>query len=222
MFGRSAVALMVICCMGVAAGDALAGGAIPNGDFSQKFKKWTRTTDGGDLFRLKKTDGSLSGPSTCSVVEDLPAARSVWSPFSDHCGNPGRITLYRTLKVPSKANRLKMWIYHYNVGAPYEFDGSWASKDDQYYSVDILKKNAGFDTSNPNKVIRNVFAPEIPLRPRAKRGDPAPPDEMPWTKFVTSIPKKYRGGKIKVRLITSVNEAPILAGIDDLKFLLKK
>lgn len=221
---RISVAMIVVAmAMTVTVGAASAG--IKNGNFKQgDFSKWKTSTEGGQIWRLYDQSRNYLPPFAGAPIpwfDILPDPLSRYSPAIDQFANAGTSSLYRKIKLPKRALKLSLWFYYYNRAAQFNFGTSWSDPANQFLSIDILDRKAAVDTSDPEDVIHNLFAPdEGPVDRRA--GVASPQANRGWNKAEWRIPKRYRGKRVQLREIVSVFTAGMPTGIDDVRIKRKK
>lgn len=213
-------ALAVALTLALGVGTAAAGSGVKNGNFKQgTFSKWKTQTSGDQVWRLY--NGAFIPPLNYDpgdFFDFLPEARSKYSPVIDQFSNPGTSNLYRKLKLSKRAKKLVLYFYYDNFTNQFNFGGDWFSSENQYFSIDVLKRNVLPNTSIPRDIIHTLYAPqEGPTTVRA-----ASPQVKDWTKASWKVPKRYRGKKVQLREIVSVFDAPIQTGIDDVKIKKKR
>ncbi len=184
--------LATVLIAGIATAGVAEGAKVKNGNFEKgTFKNWkTKTTASGlmrhglvspNRWRLytKKTRTITTGAKTSfprggSPGITLPKPKGKYSPVIDMTG-PGHNVLYRTLKVPSNAETLKLKAYWHNDAGEWHFGGSFLepSEGDQYFSIDLLDAKADPESTKKSDVLGNLYSPKTkPFKP-PKRHEPA-------------------------------------------------
>lgn len=155
-----------------------------------------------------------------SFFDGLPGPRSKYSPVIDQYNGAGTSAIYRKIRLPKKAKRLSLYFYYENFATQFNFGGDWDSTENQHFSIDVLKKRAPADTSNPRHIIETLFEPDAGPVMRGQAA--ASPQMMGWTKAKWKVKKRYRDSKVQLRQIVSVFRAPLQTGIDDVTVKKKK
>ena len=225
-----------VLLIGMTTAGSAQGAQVKNGNFEKgNFKNWeTRNSDAGTLKRgmissnrwrlytkktrsVGKTISSLAYARGGSPGIRLPKPKGKYSPFIDMNG-PGHNVLYRTLKVPSNAETLKLKAFWHNDAGEWHFGGSFLNPTDgdQYFSIDLLDRKADPESAKKGDVLENIYSP------KPKPFNPDPPRAS--SKFVSSWKgykanvKKYRGDKVTLRLVEVDTLSFNYVGIDNVKF----
>jgi hypothetical protein len=212
----AAIALVMILTLTVGA----ASGGVKNGNFKRgDFSKWKTSTDGGQIWRLYDRGRNYMPPFEGAPIpwfDILPDPLSRYSPVIDQFANAGTSSLYRKIKLPKRARKLTLWFYYFNRAGEFEFGADWSDPTNQFLSIDVLRRKAPADTSNPGDVIHNLFAPdEGPVDPPPAAASPQA--NRGWNRAEWRIRKRYRGKRVQLREIVSVFAAGMPTGIDDVR-----
>ena len=120
---------------------------------------------------------------------------------------PGRFILYRDVALDGRY-RLRMTIFYVNAGT---FSAAPTSSrntitEEQQYRIDLVSPAAPLDSVARDHVLATIF--------EAKPGDP--PRRQPTE--VTFDLSPWNGQTVRLRLAVGENQAPLRAGVDDIRF----
>lgn len=120
---------------------------------------------------------------------------------------PGRFILYRDVRLDANY-RLHLSMFYVNAG---RFSGATITNrntisDEQQYRIDIVNPSAPVDSVVPEHVLAIVF--------QAKPDDPA---RKPPTELIVDL-SKWAGQTVRLRVAVGENQAPLRAGIDNVRF----
>lgn len=221
--GRVLIALSATLVVGVSAAFAA---SIPNGDFEKgNLSGWKKKNEGGgDWVIYDAKNRKLPGPPGSQPNAPKPFGKYAVVLEQD---GPSTNYLIHSLSVPSDATRLSVKLFWVNRGSPpspppgraplrasagyWRFPGDWSSSGSriQFFQLDLLKSSAAGFTTKKSDILATIFKPKIGSTPARSGG---------WVSETVDV-SRYRGEKIKFRLVEGDNSGFLNVGIDRLEFL---
>lgn len=209
--------------MAIGAATALAA-SIPNGGFENgNFSGWTKknTADASQWKIYTAKSRELPGPPNASPLAPRPIGKYASVLEQEE---PSTNYLTRTISVPSDATRLTVKLFWVNRGdgpppsvssAPlrasvgyWRFPGEWIISGPriQYFMLDIVKPSANGFTTKKSDILTTLFRPTVGST-RARSGG--------WVNESLNV-TRFRGSKIKLRLVEADNSGFLNIGLDQL------
>lgn len=199
--------------------------SIPNGDFEKgNLSGWKKKNDGGATWRVYDAkDRKLPGNPSPKVFAPKP--------FGKHAvvleqSGPGVSYLTHSLTVPGNATRLSVELFWINRGSPpgpapgsaprratagyWRFPGDWSTTGSriQFFQLDLLRSSATGFATKKSDILATIFKPKIGSTPARSGG---------WVSETVDV-SRYRGEKIKFRLVEGDNSGFLNVGLDELEF----
>ena len=120
---------------------------------------------------------------------------------------PGRFILSREVRLDGRY-RLQLTVFYVNRG---RFSAATVSSrstinEEQQYRIDIVSATAALDSVAREHVLATIF--------EAKPGDPA---RLPPTDMTLDL-SPWNGQTVRLRLAVGENQAPLHAGVDNVRF----
>jgi hypothetical protein len=214
----------------LAAAAALAAGAVENGNFeSGSFAGWEKDGVGGGSWHIYSQtdwdDPDNAPPGYVDVLGEIPAPRGRYSPTLTQGGPSGNVLLHE-LRIPARAETLKLKLYWATRADRWNFKDTWKppgeeGENNSYFAVELIDPDANPFSARPKDVLKTIFAPDEGSLPgggpmRATPSDTAPTSKRKWVRLHASL-ERYRGERVTLRLAEIDDIGPIAAGIDDVK-----
>ena len=210
------IALSATLVVGVTAAFAA---SIPNGDFEKgNFSGWKeKSTGGGEWSIYTAKNRALPGP-----PGDRPNGPKPVGKYASRLEQSAPSTNYltRSLTVPSGATHLTVKLFWVNRGSPpgpvpgnaayWRFPGTWDANGAriQYFVLDLLKASASGFTTKKSDILATLFKPKIGSTSARSGG---------WVTKSIDV-SRFRGEKIKLRLVEADNSGFLNIGLDQLEF----
>ena len=205
---------------------AASGSRIPNGDFEKgDLSGWKKKNEGGgDWVIYDAKSRKLPGPPGSQPIAPKPFGKYAVVLEQDA---PSTNYLIHSLSVPSDATRLSVKLFWVNRGsapgptpgsAPrratagyWRFPGDWSTAGSriQFFQLDLLKSAAPGFTTKKSDILATIFKPKVGSTAARSGG---------WVTETVDV-SRYRGEKIKFRLVEGDNSGFLNVGIDRLEFL---
>jgi hypothetical protein len=207
----------------VAIGAATAFAAsIPNGNFEEgNFSGWKKQSKGdGTWFVYTAKNRKVPGPGGAT----LPKPFGKYAAALKQSG-PGTNYLTHTFRVPSGATTLSLKLFWINQGGPppglvsaqasaeagyWRFPGEWSVTGDriQFFTLDLVKPSASGFTTKKSDVVTTILKPKVGST-KARSGG--------WVTETIDV-SRFRGEKIKLRLVEGDNSGYLNVGLDQVEF----
>lgn len=213
-------ALLLIALAGTGAASGGKGVKKPaNGNFEKgDLRKWRVLDRGaGEWTTYRESDRvqSPTGPFEFAVSL-APRPRGGHSSILMTPGD-GTNVLYRDILIPRNGRKLVVQLFWNNDGGAWAHTGEFRhdlGTENQWISVDLLKRNTAPDDTRAGRVVRNLFAPVEGASPDEPGATPLSSDG--WVKLKAGV-RSHRGRIVRLRLAEVNNRGWLVTGIDQLK-----